>query len=61
MEDPEHKNVAVKIVRQYREDIFIREVARLRQAEADMHKCGSEFFAENRRELQRIVSRIVED
>ena len=44
-----------------REDIFIREVARLRQAEADMHKRGSEFFAENRRELQRIVSRIVED
>ena len=24
VEDPEHKNVAVKIVRQYREDIFIR-------------------------------------
>ena len=44
-----------------REDIFIREVARLRQAEADMQKRGSEFFAENRRELQRIVSRIVED
>ena len=44
-----------------REDIFIREVARLRQAEADMQKREPEFFAENRRELQRIVSRIVED
>lgn len=44
-----------------REDIFIREVARLRQAEADMQQRDTEFFAENRRELQRIVSRIVED
>ena len=24
MEDPEHKNVAVKIIRQFREDVFIR-------------------------------------
>jgi len=24
VEDPEHKNVAVKIVRQFREDVFIR-------------------------------------
>ena len=44
-----------------REDIFIREVARLRQAEADMQQRDAEFFAKNRRELQRIVSRIVED
>ena len=44
-----------------REDIFIREVARLRQAEADLQQRDTEFFAEHRRELQRIVSRIVED
>ena len=43
-----------------REDIFIREVARLRQAEADMQTRDAEFFADNRRELQRIVSRILE-
>ena len=43
-----------------REEIFTREVARLRQAEADMQTKDAAFFAENRRELQRIVSRILE-
>ena len=43
-----------------REDIFTREVALLRQAEAEMHTRDAEFFADNRRELQRIVSRILE-
>ena len=43
-----------------REEIFTREVARLRQAEADMQTKDASFFAENRRELQRIVSRILE-
>ena len=43
-----------------REDIFIREVSRLRQAEGKMLAKDAEFFADNRRELQRIVSRILE-
>ena len=43
-----------------REDIFIREVTRLRQAEQDMMTQDAAFFADNRRELQRIVSRILE-
>lgn len=43
-----------------REDIFIRELSRLRQAEMEMQSQDSAFFADNRRELQRIVSRILE-
>ena len=43
-----------------REDIFIREVARLRRAETEMQDRDDAFFADNHRELQRIVSRVLE-
>ena len=43
-----------------REEIFIREVARLRQAEMQMHSQDAAFFRENHRQVQRIVSKIVE-
>lgn len=43
-----------------REEVFIREVARLRQAEAQMHTEDAAFFQENHRQVQRIVSKIVE-
>ena len=44
-----------------REEIFTREVALLRRAEMDMQTKDAAFFADNRRQLQRIVSRILED
>ena len=43
-----------------REEIFTREVARLRRAELEMRDRDEAFFADNHRELQRIVSRILE-
>ena len=43
-----------------REEIFIREVARLRRAETEMQDRDDVFFADNHRELQRIVSRVLE-
>ena len=43
-----------------REEIFVREVARLREAEAQMHQMDDAFFEENHRELRRIVSKILE-
>ena len=43
-----------------REEIFVREVARLREAEEQMHQMDDAFFEENHRELRRIVSKILE-
>ena len=43
-----------------RESIFAREVEKLRTAEARMQKEEPAFFAENRRRLQQIVSKILE-
>lgn len=43
-----------------REEIFVQEVARLRRAEMQMHSRDAAFFRENHRQVQRIVSKIVE-
>ena len=44
-----------------REEVFARELQKLRTAESRMRTMDAAFFQENRRQLQRIVNRILEE
>lgn len=43
-----------------REEVFVREVHRMQEAEADLRRRDSAFFEENHRRLQQIVAQILE-